>query len=375
MQGIRPVVQEKRFIMLGLLTLPVMLGVGFSIATVAAKLMSSQQTAESLSQQSAQLTIQPSSKPIGQQLPQQQANLPSSQARYQLSQQRVKPSSKVRQPSQQTAKSISSRMRADALSLEIGNLVRQYNLYVPSFLDPKQPIPLLIVFHGAGGNGRGMERTTKFSQIAEQAHFIVAYPDSFGHRWNSFQKERGLANDVEFVSALIDHLDQQYPLDRRRIYVAGFSSGGVFSQRIACALSSKIAASAAVGSTMADELLQICKPTRPVPMLLVNGDSDPKVPYGPFRPGWLSVPDTAKFWSKQNRCSPQPIQEFLPNTSRVSVDIYQQCANQATVKLYVIQGGKHGWGMPKPQIRTPLGKPSQASTLSNLIWNFFAQYP
>jgi polyhydroxybutyrate depolymerase len=368
-------VQKKWLIILGLLTLPVMLGVGASIAT---KLIPSQQTVQSSSKPTGlQLSKQPEKTPSQQtiqQLSQQPEKPPSQQTIQQSSKQLEKPSSKVKTPSQQIVKSTSSRIRADALSLKVGNLIRQYNLYVPSSLNLKQPIPLVMAFHGAGGNGRSMERTTKFSQLAEQKHFIVVYPDSSGQRWDSIGR-RPETRDIEFVSALIDRLSQQYNIDSHRIYVTGFSNGGVFSQRIACELSNKIAASAAVASTIAEELLQVCKPTQPIPMMLVNGDSDPGVPYGPLRQGWLSVPDTAKFWSKQNRCSPQPIQELLPGTSRVSVETYQQCANKTTVKLYIIQGGKHGWGIPRAQIKTPSAKPSQAMTLGTLIWDFFTQYP
>ena len=70
----------------------------------------------------------------------------------------------------------------------------------------------------------------------------------------------------------------KFSVDTSRVYVAGLSEGGFMSLHLGCALSDRIAAAAAVGAAMPKTM--ICLPSRPVPMLMINGTSDPVVPYG-----------------------------------------------------------------------------------------------
>ncbi len=46
------------------------------------------------------------------------------------------------------------------------------------------PAPLVLVFHGGGGNSAQMERYSRFDGPAEREGFIVAYPESIGGNWN-----------------------------------------------------------------------------------------------------------------------------------------------------------------------------------------------
>jgi poly(3-hydroxybutyrate) depolymerase len=49
-------------------------------------------------------------------------------------------------------------------------------------------------------------------------------------------------DDVSFIRALIDKLEHDYPVDPKRVYIAGISNGAMMSYRLACELSDKIAA-------------------------------------------------------------------------------------------------------------------------------------
>jgi polyhydroxybutyrate depolymerase len=280
---------------------------------------------------------------------------------------------KFRLPSKPTKKDSNS-TPVDASVLQVGHLTRYYRLHVPPAINAKKTMPLLIVFHGRDSSGKFMERHTQFNKLADQKGFIVVYPDGISVKWDSLRRRPERTNDIGFVSALIDNLGQRYNLNRQRIYVTGFSNGAVFSQRIACELSNKIAASAAIASTMADELLQICKPNQPIPMLLINGTNDPGVPYESLKAGWLSVQDTAKFWRNHNRCSSQPVKSLMPENSQVRIETYQQCAHKTSVKLYVIQGGKHAWTIPQGDTQHSSTDPNRSLLLSSVVWDFVSQF-
>jgi polyhydroxybutyrate depolymerase len=278
--------------------------------------------------------------------------------------------------SKRAAHAAQPRTDADA-SLQVGNLTRLYDLHVPSSYNREAPIPLVIAFHGAGGDGKAMARMTGLSQLAEQERFIVVYPDAIGQHWDARRRSQPEThNDIGFISALIDQVAQNYNLDRRRIYTTGFSNGGMFAHRAACELSEKIAASAAVAATMPENLSLTCKPAQPISMLMIHGTDDPVVPYGP-PPGiaLLSMADTVKYWSTHNGCVPEPIKELLPGTSQVSLETYPQCANETTVKLYTIAGGQHVWEIPLPEAPNTPDKPSSAMAVSTIVWDFFKQHP
>ena len=259
--------------------------------------------------------------------------------------------------------------------LQVGNLKRAYDLHVPSSYNSQKPIPLVLAFHGVGASGKTMAEMTGLSQLAEQSGFIVVYPDAIRKHWDARRgSQPETTNDVGFISALIDDLGQRYTLDRRRIYVTGFSNGGTFAFRVACELSNKITAFAAISATMPENVSRTCKPVKPMSVLLMHGTKDSVIPYGPPGRALLSLADTVKYWTSHNRCSPQVVKESLPKSPHIRLETYQQCTDQTTVKLYTIEGADHGWGdTPSGTTGTP-GKPSQENNASVIIWDFFSKH-
>lgn len=259
--------------------------------------------------------------------------------------------------------------------LQVGNLKRLYNLHIPSSHNSKKPIPLVLAFHGTGGDGKAMEEQTGFNQLAEQAGFIAVYPDGIGKHWDARRSTKPeTTNDVEFVSALIDDLGKRYNIDRSRIYATGFSNGGMFTHRLACELGDKITAVAIVSATMPENLSRTCKPTKPISVLLMHGTNDPAIPYGSAGIALLSLADTVKFWSNHNRCSPQVVQESLPKTPQMRLESYQNCTNETNVRLYTIEGGEHSWPTTQSGTANTPDKPSQGINASAIIWDFLSKY-
>jgi polyhydroxybutyrate depolymerase len=99
---------------------------------------------------------------------------------------------------------------------------------------------------------------------------------------------------------MLDQLGSKFPVDPARIYVAGLTQGGFMSLRLGCSLSDRIAGVAAVGASMPKTM--VCLPSRPVSMLMINGTSDPVVPYGGgtehnLNLATISAEDSAKAWA------------------------------------------------------------------------------
>ena len=57
---------------------------------------------------------------------------------------------------------------------------RSYQIHIPPNYDPAKPTPLVLALHGASMNAPTMERFTGLSAKADQAGFIVVYPNGTG---------------------------------------------------------------------------------------------------------------------------------------------------------------------------------------------------
>jgi len=272
-----------------------------------------------------------------------------------------------------------------------GGIRRTYIVHVGSTCDARVPAPLVIVLHGGGGTGEGMVRLTRFNAVADGGGFIVVYPDGVERHWNDgrgvewYRAHAADIDDVGFISALIDHLSGKLNIDASRVYATGISNGGMMSYRLACELSRKVAAIAAVTASIAVDKAPMWSPSRPVPVLIIAGTADPLVPWdgGEIRLGGrtfgtvLSVPDTVRFWVEKNGCVTRPVVTQLPDAdptdgTTVRKEVYGSCRGGAEVVLYAVEGAGHTWpgGLQYLPERV-IGKTSREFNASEVIWQFF----
>ena len=262
-------------------------------------------------------------------------------------------------------------------TLEIGGLARMYIVHVPPGYDGKTALPLVLVLHGATQSPESVERMSAMSEKADAENFLVVYPRGTGRienipTWNSgaccgYAMENHV-DDVAFLSALIDRLEQEYKVDSKRIYSTGISNGAMMSFRLACDLADKIAAVAPVEG--AQDIP--CHPAVPVSVIVFHGTADRLVPFEggstPFQVGSrrsdTPVPDTIAYWVKEDGCSPE---SNHAETAELHTDKYSRCKDGTAVELYAIQGGHHIW----PGTRMS----GNTVPATDLIWKFFAEHP
>ncbi len=273
--------------------------------------------------------------------------------------------------------------------LEHQGFTRTYLLHLPYGYDGTISYPLLFAFHGGGGDGQGMERLTHLNRIADKNGFIVVYPDGLNNNWNDGRPEiNPEVDDLGFVSALIDKLKGEYRIDENRIYSTGISNGGMFSYRLACHLSDRIAAVAPVAALLGENLSKTCSHPKPIPIMIIMGTEDPLVPWNggeikaPGRSrGWvLSEAATVSFWVRVNGCSPSPEVSYLPDHSpndgtRVRRELYGGGRDNTDVILLVVEGGGHTWpgGLQYLGERV-IGKTCRDFDASEAIWEFFSRH-
>lgn len=266
--------------------------------------------------------------------------------------------------------------------LKIDSLRRSCLLHVPPAYDSGQPVALVLAFHGRLGTGKKMAKLTNLSSLADELGFIVAYPNGVGRSWNAGhgigRAESQGVDDLKFTARLIETLSQRLNLDSRRVYAAGFSNGATFVHRLACELSEKIAAIAAVGGTIAPKIGGNCHPQRPVAVMQIHGTTDPFVPWeGGFTAAGgqvESVAATVAVWARRNGCLAGP--EVVELGGGVRRTCYNPCGKGAEVVLYRIEGGGHTWpGGYQFLPQKVIGTTNRFLDASRVIWDFFQQHP
>ncbi len=250
-----------------------------------------------------------------------------------------------------------------------GGLLRQYLLHVPPTYQAGTPTPLVFNFHGYDSNSRQQESLSGMSLKADEAGFIVVYPDGLNRGWSDGPGPDGL-HDLEFVRDLIGSLESQYTIDPKRIYATGMSNGGGMANRIGCSMADLFAAIAPDAG--AYNFWQDCNPSRPMPVLAFHGLEDRLAPYAGGGPNLMEPPieEWAAGWAQRDGCTDAP--SVTAPADQVTLRTWSGCQGNAEVVLYTLADEGHSW--PGSQTMPP-AITSQAVNATDLMWDFFAAHP
>ena len=204
-------------------------------------------------------------------------------------------------------------------TLQVDGRERTYLLNLPPAYYDGAGFSLVIAMHGGGGEAIQFESSSKLTEKANAAGFIVVYPEgvkSTGllkvRTWNAGQccdyAVDNNIDDVNFISKLIDELTSKYKINPRKVFATGHSNGGMMSYRLACELSGKIAAIAPNACTMV--VTRPCQASRSVPVLHMHSERDKNIPYqggygdGPGTTNLVlpSLDSVFNVWSTLNTC-------------------------------------------------------------------------
>jgi polyhydroxybutyrate depolymerase len=219
-----------------------------------------------------------------------------------------------------------------------------YILSVPKTVDPTQRAPLIVHWHALSSDPEEARKVTSIDAKGEAAKALLVFPRSPDKSWDvgtcCTTTVGGTRRDEEvFARELVKDVVAKACVDEKRIYTNGFSNGGMISQLLACKMADVFAASAPMGSTLTSPAAE-CKPSRPVPIFLLNGTADPLVGYNASgTSGGLSVVDDVKFWVEKNGCKGTP--ETFLTKGKVSCTRYTQCSAGAEVAACAITGMGH----------------------------------
>lgn len=273
-------------------------------------------------------------------------------------------------------------------SITVAGTKRTFRLYRPANLSMSKPVPLVVMLHGALGDGRQAELAYGWNAEADRKGFVVAYPDGLLRSWVVSAdccgpSAHGGVDDVAFIRDMVANVSNQLPIDPARIYATGISNGGMLAYRLACDTTTF----AAIGVVAGKQLGQ-CPAPAPISVIHVHGTGDDVVPYDgsagkmnndgqgliPVKIDGGSVPDQIGKWRTIDRCgAPQT------RTAGEVTTVLAHCPDGRDVELITIAGAGHQWpgGTPMPAVEQLLGlpPPSQALNATDSIWQFFSTHP
>jgi polyhydroxybutyrate depolymerase len=243
-----------------------------------------------------------------------------------------------------------------------GGIGRRFLVHLPAGYDRRSPLPLVLEFHGSGGSPEGQLATSQLTALADAEHFAIVAPASVGPRWN-IPPDPAKPDDVRFAADVLDAMGALLCIQPERVYATGFSGGARMSSQLACDLSQRIAAIAAIGGI---RFPGPCSEARSMPILAFHGSADRTNPYaGGGEAYWgTGVESAFDGWGRHNGCGPRRERSVAPSV----VELAYGGGSCADVVLYRIDGFGHSWpGAIYPD--------REAGTANDLLWAFFESHP
>ena len=237
-------------------------------------------------------------------------------------------------------------------------------------------MPLVVVLHGYGGKALG--DGLRFIELADLHGFAVCWPqgaeDGTGHNcWNvgyPFQSDYRI-DDTAYLRRLVRHLQKNFGVSRRNVFLTGMSNGGEMCYKMAAEHPETFSAIASIAGLTLTSMSTDYR--RPVPFMEVHGTDDSVSAWcgdPENRGGWgayLSVPAALSHIISANRCVGETISEIPSEHKKVILHRFTgglpafKNGSPADVLLYEVLGGDHSWS-------------DRYIPTCDLVWEFFSRY-
>lgn len=243
------------------------------------------------------------------------------------------------------------------INIDVNGVKRNCPVYVPQNIEKNRP--LLIALHGRWGDGMAMANCTHFEVQADTARFIVACPDGqvrseLGGGNNTGWDANGMTDDdVEFFKKIIDYMSQHYDIDRKRVYLCGFSLGGMMTYHCINVASDIFAAFASASGYRLNEYKPVYTCKRRVPIMHLHGKDDGFVVYNNLQP-------LINNWVKVIGANPEP--EVTEKPGVYTRRHYKPLEGGYEFDFYSLDGYGHEY------------KNTENFNESDVIWNFLRRY-
>jgi polyhydroxybutyrate depolymerase len=269
-------------------------------------------------------------------------------------------------------------------SVKIDGNTRRYLVQLPLGYESmkEKPLPLVLMYHGAGGTPAASRSESKLGGLADEEKFIVVFPAGYKRTWAD---GRGMSraskdgmDDLAFTREMLKKVEGKHKIDPARIYAAGVSNGGFMVATIACEMPEKFAAFVTVIASVPANTMKNCNGAAR-PLAMISGTTDPLVPWeggivkGRTEGKFPGMEEAFAFWKTRYGCTGDPTVTELPDKTEdettVTKIVYGNCAGDGQVVLFKINNGGHQY--PDGTTLPFCGNKCTDISATREIWNFF----
>lgn len=281
------------------------------------------------------------------------------------------------------------------LDEKVGGFRRSFRLHVPARLHvltnaetsgANRPRPLVLALHGGFATARILEKQSGLSEVADREGFLVAYPNGFGffslaRHWNGGlccgKALKSNFDEFGFLDRVTEWIAERYPVNRQRIYVVGYSNGGMLAHWYASERADKLAGlgiwASSIGSVERPERSWTWpEPKDRIPVFIAHGKSDKRLPYG--TPGQrrgtrlFGGVGSARAWARANGCTEDPRSSTVG-----AVERREWCmGSTAPVVFLGLEDWGHDWPGPNLTAKLPPTEPLRDYHLAEEMWAFWS---
>jgi polyhydroxybutyrate depolymerase len=217
---------------------------------------------------------------------------------------------------------------------------RSYHIKAPDDWDGETPLSVLMHFHGWMRTGALPVKHQRISGATRKRGVLLVAPNGNRKTWDFWDDG---TDDVPFAAQVLEDVAKNYPIDRARIYVSGYSYGSAMAWRYVCEKGNDVAALIAVSGTL--NQTESC-PQAPREIRHVHGTNDTVMDFPFGRGGDTTYP--VSLWREKFNCGqghddgPWNAVDFLT----FQRTIWDNCDDDHTVTLDIHPGGHfipHGW--------------------------------
>ena len=260
------------------------------------------------------------------------------------------------------------------VTIDVDGVARTSLVDVPPSADG--PRPLVVSLHPFLLGPDAWDGYSRLATAGTARGHIVVTPlgSDPGPRWAVPGGLATGADDLGFIAALLDHVEDHACVDRNREYAAGFSAGAAMAQALSCTMPDRFAAVAGSGGM---NLTDLCPGSPGTSVLVLHGSADPiapptgsDIPFAP--PLGLPVQAVAAQDAERAGCDGTPAVDQL--TASVRRQRWSGCTDGRRVEYLELQGAGHTWaGSPNALLELFTGPTDTSISATTTVLDFFEQ--
>ena len=258
--------------------------------------------------------------------------------------------------------------------LMIGEVEREYFVYIPKKLKGKTNRPAILAFHGYKSDAKGFRWLIQPDKWADKHGFVIVYPNAIEKSWNA-GKGMGSKNkktdDDRFAAELPSIITERHDIDAKRIYAMGFSNGAQVVAKLICHHSVQIAGAAMVAQSLNEDN---CRPAYKVPVVIMHGMQDPAAPYkggGKFK--LTSHKQSLEYFKKWYEIKAKKKEIKSDKTFKCSEYSEGKKSRTSVIGCSLFSNG-HQWPGSRDFLVKQLGTTNKSLLANDFIMSFFKRY-